>query len=116
VLKLKVGVCTHETLDNVLTEPVSPLGVDPTLHRPTMTGFEECPVPDMHIRFHALFVESPRFTILHITVEVVVTCRARNNPELLILKFHKRRSGKTSRHVRSGPLNVHLVSGPDNLE
>jgi hypothetical protein len=27
VLKLKVGVCTHETLDKVLTEPVSPLGV-----------------------------------------------------------------------------------------
>jgi hypothetical protein len=33
VLKLKVGVCTHETLDKVLTEPASPLGVDPTLDR-----------------------------------------------------------------------------------
>jgi hypothetical protein len=30
---MKVGVCTHETLDKVLTEPVSPLGVDPTLDR-----------------------------------------------------------------------------------
>jgi hypothetical protein len=43
----------------------------------------------MNIRLHALFVESPRFTIFHITVEVVATCRARN-PELLILKFHDR--------------------------
>ncbi len=43
----------------------------------------------MNIRLYAPFVESPRFTIFHVTVEVVVTCRA-NNPELLILKFHKR--------------------------
>jgi hypothetical protein len=33
---MKVGVCTHEKLDKVLTEPVSPLGVDPTLDRPVM--------------------------------------------------------------------------------
>jgi hypothetical protein len=71
VLKLKVGVCTHETLDKVLTEPVSSLGVDPTLDRPAMityrsrTGqehdledyppelrpeFEKCLDPDMNIR------------------------------------------------------------------
>jgi hypothetical protein len=36
VLKLKVGVCTHETLNKVLTDPVSPLGEDPTLDRPDM--------------------------------------------------------------------------------
>ncbi len=36
VLKLKVGVCTHETLNKVLTELVSPLGVDATLDRPSM--------------------------------------------------------------------------------
>jgi hypothetical protein len=36
VLKLKVGVYAHEKLDKVLTEPVSPLRVDPTLDRPTM--------------------------------------------------------------------------------
>ena len=36
VIKLKVGVCTHETFDKVLTEPVSLLGVDPTLDRPAM--------------------------------------------------------------------------------
>ena len=80
LLKLKVGVCTHETLDKVLTEPVCPLGVDPTLDRPAMLtcrrrtgqehdledyppelrpGFEECLDPDMNIRFHALFVKIP---------------------------------------------------------
>jgi hypothetical protein len=36
VIKMKVGVCTHETLDKVLTESVSPLGVDPTLDRPAI--------------------------------------------------------------------------------
>ena len=36
VIKLKVGVCTYETLNKVLTEPVSPLGVDPTLDRQAM--------------------------------------------------------------------------------
>jgi hypothetical protein len=30
-------------------------------HRP---GFEECLDPDMHIRFHVLFVERSRFTII----------------------------------------------------
>jgi hypothetical protein len=34
VINLKVGVGTHETHDKVLTDPVSPLGVDPTLDRP----------------------------------------------------------------------------------
>jgi hypothetical protein len=53
-------------------------------------GFEECLDPDIHIRFHALFEENPLFTIIHITVEVVATCHG-NNPELLIMKFHKRR-------------------------
>jgi hypothetical protein len=36
-LKMKIGVCTHETLDKVLTESVSPLGVDPTLDQPMLT-------------------------------------------------------------------------------
>jgi hypothetical protein len=39
VLKLKVGVCTHETLNKVLTEPVSPLGEDPILDRPDMLTY-----------------------------------------------------------------------------
>ena len=43
----------------------------------------------MHIRGHALCVKSPRLTIIHITVGVVVTWLV-SNPELLILKFHKR--------------------------
>jgi hypothetical protein len=34
-------------------------------------GFEGCLDPDMYIRFHVLFVERSRFTIIHITVEVV---------------------------------------------
>ncbi len=46
VLKLKVGVCTHETLNKVLTEPASPLGVHLD--------------PDMDVNFHALFVEGNR--------------------------------------------------------
>jgi len=54
------------------------------------SGFEECLDPDMDIRFHSLFVENPRFAIIHITVEVVATCLA-SNPELLILKFHNTR-------------------------
>ena len=33
---MQVGVCTHDTLDKVLTEPVSPLRVDPTFDRPVM--------------------------------------------------------------------------------
>jgi hypothetical protein len=80
----------------------------PTLYRPVMftyrcrrgqehdlegqslegrAGLEDCVDPDMHIRFHTLCVKIPRFTIVHITVEVVSTCLARN-PHLLILKLH----------------------------
>ncbi len=40
-------------------------------------------------------------------------CHADGLPNLLIVK---KAHGKTSRHDRSGPLHVHLVSGPDNLE
>jgi hypothetical protein len=92
VLKLKVGVCTHEMLNKVLTEPVSPLGVDPTLDRSRVElcshveaeqgrsttlranhmrsgqGLKKCLDPDMDVNFHALFVEGPRFTIVHVTV------------------------------------------------
>jgi hypothetical protein len=35
VLKLKVGVCTHETLNKVLTEPVSPPEKSRRSHRIT---------------------------------------------------------------------------------
>ncbi len=130
VLKLKVGECTHETLDKVLTESVSPLGVDPTLDRPGMftcrkrtgqehdledqspelrPGFEECLDPDMNIRLDAPFVESPRFTIFHITVEVVSTCRA-SNPDLLILKFHKysRRNPRCFGKIRNDLVKVRV--------
>jgi len=40
-------------------------------------------------------------------------CHADGLPNLLIVK---KAHGKTSRHGSSGPLHVHLVSGPDNLE
>ena len=36
LLKVKVGVCAHETLEKVLTESVSLLQVDPTLDPPVM--------------------------------------------------------------------------------
>ncbi len=38
-LKMQVGVCTHDTLDKVLTEPVSPLRLDPTFDRPVMITY-----------------------------------------------------------------------------
>ena len=40
-------------------------------------------------------------------------CHADGLPNLLVVK---KAHGKTSRHGSSGPLHVHLVSGPDNLE
>ena len=48
--------------------------------------------------------------------DVVVStlcCHADGLANLLIVK---KAHGKTNRHDRSGPLYVHLVSGPDNLE
>jgi hypothetical protein len=44
----------------------------------------------MHVRFHAVWVKSPRFPIVHVTVKVVTTYFG-SNPHLLILKFHKHR-------------------------
>ena len=65
----------------------------------------------MHIRFHALCVKSPRFTIVHITVEVVVPCLLLgNNPHLLILKLHNRsrRSPRCFGKIRDNLIKVRV--------
>ena len=71
LIKAKLGVSTHESLDKILTESVFPIRVDPILDRPGMPkcrsrtgqehnlegyphqfrpGLEERFDPDMHIR------------------------------------------------------------------
>ena len=63
----------------------------------------------MYVNFHALFVESPWFTIVHVTVELVATCLA-SNPELLILKFHNRirRSHRCFGKIRDDLIKVRV--------
>jgi hypothetical protein len=80
------------------------------------SGLEECVDPDMHIRFHTLCVKSSRFTIVHITVEVVATCLA-SNPHLLILKLHNRtrRSPRCVGKIRDNLIKVRVETQKFNV-